>query len=74
MRICGLSGPKVMRLKTVGKPLHEKIRAYEKQVRDLERACVANFSNEQLTRARVEALEARLAALEPKESNETATR
>ena len=58
----------------MGKPLHEKIEAFHKHLRDVERACVANFSNEQLTRARVEAIEADLAKIkahlglvEPKE-------
>lgn len=47
----------------MGKPLHEKIEAFHKHLRDVERSCVANFSNEQITRGRVEALEAKVTAL-----------
>lgn len=58
----------------MGKPLHDKIEAFRKHLADVERSCVATFSNEHLTRARVEALEATVARLvahlglvEPKE-------
>lgn len=45
------------------KPLHAKIESLQKHLRDVERSCVANFSNEQLTRARVDALEKTVADL-----------
>ena len=62
----------------MGKPLHDKVAAFEKHLADVERSCVATFSNEHLTRARVEAIEADLAKIkaylwmvEPKEDAKT---
>lgn len=61
----------------MGKPLHDRIEAFRKHLADVERSCVATFSNEHLTRARVEAIEADLAKIKahlglvPKEDEKT---
>lgn len=47
----------------MGKPLHERIEAFRKHLADVEKSCVATFSNEHVTRARVDAIEADLARI-----------
>jgi len=48
----------------LGKPLHERIEAFRKHLADVEKSCVATFSNEHVTRARVDAIEAKISAWE----------